>query len=256
MRGCAGDSGVSLPPSGHVAPVALMDARTPDDDAVLVARIAAGDETAFAVAYDRHVDVVFGSVVRFLRDREVAEEVVQDAYLAVWRNAAQYAASSGSLLGWLLGIARNKAIDRMRATARRPRLVVLGGPDDDHREALDRVVAAGGQTGIGVDPGPEEAATRAWTRAVVRTALSAMPEPERRALELAYDEGLTQVEIAQRLDWPLGTVKTRTRRALATLRTALEGVPELTSAGLERPIAQAAIAAAQFGAPGGSDAAR
>ena len=79
---------------------------------------------------------------------------------------------------------------------------------------------------------PEEEAARAWVRAVVRTALSTIPALERQALHLAYDEGLTQVEIAERLGWPLGTVKTRTRRALVTLRAALDGVPDL---GARRP---------------------
>jgi len=201
-------------------------------DAELVARIAAGDEAAFGAAYDRHADAVYGSVLRFLRDRESAEEVVQDVYLAAWRHAEQYIPSSGSLLGWLLGIARNKSIDRVRATARRPRLVVLGGPDEDPAAALDRAFAAGGAVGGigGTGSEPEEEATRAWVRAVVRTALTAMPAPEREALHLAYDEGLTQVEIAERLGWPLGTVKTRTRRALATLRTTLDGVPDLGDA--------------------------
>lgn len=216
------------PASGRVRDM-TVDATPGQGDAELVARIAAGDEAAFAVVYDRHADIVYGSVMRFVRDRELAEEVVQDAYVAVWRNAAQYAPGTGSLLGWLLGIARNKAIDRLRATARRPRLVVLGGSEERQDEELDRIVAAGGRVegSAAADTGPEEATTRAWTRAVVRSALSAMPDLERQALVLAYDEGLSQTEIAGRLGWPLGTVKTRTRRGLAALRTVLEGVPEL-----------------------------
>jgi RNA polymerase sigma-70 factor (ECF subfamily) len=79
------------------------------------------------------------------------------------------------------------------------------------------------------DTAPDQVVTLEWTRAVVRTALSAMPEMERRPLELAYDEGLTQTEVAERLGWPLGTVKTRTRRGLAVLRGVLEGVPDLVS---------------------------
>ncbi len=201
-------------------------------DADLAIRMASGDETAFAAVYDRHVDVVYGSVVRFLHDREAAEEVVQDAYVAVWRHAEQYVPSAGSLLGWLLRIARNKAIDRIRATTRRPRLVVLGGLDDDQEGELDRALASGRGVGNANEGpvGPEAETTLAWTRAVVRTALSAMPVPERQVLELAYDAGLTQVEIAERLDWPLGTVKTRTRRGLAALRAVLEDVPHLIDA--------------------------
>ncbi|MEO7332901.1 MAG: sigma-70 family RNA polymerase sigma factor [Gemmatimonadales bacterium] len=212
----------------------LIVAGWDDSDGALVARIAAGDEAAFNEAYNRHADVVYGSVVRFLRDRELAEEVVQDVYLSAWRHAGQYAAASGSLLGWLLGIARHRAIDRLRATARRPRLVVVRGRDDDPTLGLDRAMAAGRR----VDPpatssaGPEDAALLAWTQAVVRTALSTLALPEREALRLAYEEGLTQVEIAVRLGWPLGTVKTRTRRGLATMRDTLGGVPDLVD-GLE-----------------------
>lgn len=227
-------------------------------DAELVGRIAAGDEAAFAEAYDRHADVVYGSVMRLLHDREMAEEVVQDVYLAIWRNAGQFSPTAGSLLGWVLGIARNKAIDRVRAAARRPRLVVVGDADDDRDTALERAMAMGRPVrslGEG-DLGPEEAATRAWARVVVRAALSAMPALERQAIRLAYDDGLTQVEIAARLGWPLGTVKTRTRRALLMLRAALESVPDLdddmgrAAAGI-RPTAGAPARAME-----GSDAAR
>jgi RNA polymerase sigma-70 factor, ECF subfamily len=227
-------------------------------DASLAARIAAGDEAAFAEVYDRHADIVYGSVMRLVRDREVAEEVVQDVYLAVWRRAGQYNAAAGGLLSWVLGIARNKAIDRLRAASRRPRLVILGESDDDRATAMERAMATGRpvRSHGEVDVGPEEAATRAWARAVVRAALSAMPAQERQAIRLAYDEGLTQVEIAERLGWPLGTVKTRTRRALLALRAALEGVPDLAD---DMGAAASRFEATGRTAPlamGGSDAAR
>ncbi len=200
----------------------------PPSDAELVERVAAGDESAFATLYDRHVSVVFGSVARFLGDRGAAEEVVQEAYLAVWQRAGQYERGAGSVVGWLLGIARNKSIDRLRAAARRPRLV---GPwwhrtaeEEDDRE---RYLAAGSLVGGAPEADPEDLAARRWVGSVVRSALAAMPEADRRVLELAYDEGLSQTEIAGHLGWPLGTVKSRTRRALAGLREALEGVPDL-----------------------------
>jgi RNA polymerase sigma-70 factor, ECF subfamily len=195
-------------------------------DAELVARVAKGDEAAFGAAYDRYVDVVYGACVRFLRDHHLAEEVVQDAYLALWRRADSYDPALGSLLGWLLHIARNKAIDRVRSTARQPRAADNLGDSDANTYVLERALAAA-QAGSRAAEGPDEVAVRRWTSAIVRTALSVMPETERLALELAYGEGLTQYEIAERTGWPLGTVKTRTRRALANLRTALEGVPEL-----------------------------
>lgn len=206
-----------------------MDELSPDpSDAELLARMAAGDQAAFAIVYDRHVDVVYGAVARFMGDPGAAEETVQDAYLAAWRRAGQYDPAAGSVRGWLLGIARNRAIDRLRAAARRPRVVGIGEPQDGGvDDGLERLMAGGLASLAKPDLGPEPAALRAWERAVVRAALDAMTPLERRPLELAYDEGLTQAEVAVRLGWPIGTVKTRTRRGLATMRQALEGVPEL-----------------------------
>src|ERR1700747_2288365 len=108
-------------------------------DQVLVGRIAMGDEGAFATAYDRHVGLVYGSVVRFLGDRESAAEIVQDAFLSLWRRADQFDPQAGSLSAWLLGIARHRAIDRVPSEARRAasRSVPLSGllPDDGRSRA-------------------------------------------------------------------------------------------------------------------------
>jgi RNA polymerase sigma-70 factor (ECF subfamily) len=189
-------------------------------DAALAALIATGDQAAFAAVYDRHAGLVYGSTVRFVRDHGIAEEVVQDVFVGLWQRADLYDPEAGSLIGWLLRIARNKSIDRMRAIAARPRKAAVPADARAAGWAFDVAI---------VDPdahAPDEAAIRGWTRAVVRTALSLLPDHERRALELAYDEGLTQNEIAERTGWPVGTVKTRTRRALANLRMALESVPE------------------------------
>ncbi|HYM83240.1 MAG TPA: sigma-70 family RNA polymerase sigma factor [Candidatus Dormibacteraeota bacterium] len=204
----------------------LPDAAAPSD-ADLIARVVARDEAAFAALYDRHVTVVHGSVTRFLGDAGVADEVVQETYLALWQRAPQYDRTAGSVLGWTLGIARNKSIDRLRAAGRRPKVVASwsrGGEDDDDPE---RMLAAGRVLGSAADADPEETATRAWVGSVVRAALRGMPDADRRVLELAYDDGLSQSEIASHLGWPLGTVKSRTRRALAALRDALDGVPDL-----------------------------
>ena len=205
------------------AAAANRDAPT---DAALVARITDRDEEALTLAYDRHADAIYGALVRFLGDRESAEDVVQETYVALWQRAHQFNPRAGSLLGWLLGIARHKAIDRFRAASRRPRIVA---PWTDRAETTERVpnVVARGIGTAPTDDDPEVAASRAWTRSVVRTALSTMPDLERQVLQLAYDRGLTQSEIAARLGWPLGTVKTRTRRALANLREALDDVPDL-----------------------------
>lgn len=193
------------------------------DDARLAARIASGDEAAFVIAYDRHAGFLFGSVVRFVGDREVAAEVVQDAFMAMWRRARQYDAKAGSLLTWLLAIARHRAIDRLRAEGRRP------GRDSVH---LDALVADGPGTGgtrpdvppeliasSATDPGT--VASRRWLQAVVRTGIAELPELERQVILLGYGQDLSQSQIAERLEWPIGTVKSRTRRAMAQLRSRL-----------------------------------
>jgi RNA polymerase sigma-70 factor (ECF subfamily) len=202
------------------------------DDARLAARIAAGDEAAFVIAYDRHSGFVFGSVARFVGDRDVAAEVVQDAFMALWRRAQQFDAASGSLLTWLLAIARHRAIDRLRAEGRRP------GRDSIH---IDAVTADGpGGTGARPDVPPEliagsstdpgTVASRRWVQAVVRTGISELPEHEREVILLGYGQDLSQSQIAERLEWPLGTVKSRTRRAMAQLRSRLGAMVDIEDA--------------------------
>lgn len=197
------------------------------DDAWLLARVASGDEMAFMTLYDRHSDALFGTTVRFLRDRESAAEVLQDVFLALWQRAAQYDPRSGSAFGWLLGIARNRAIDRLRAEARRPRAVRAWTADADAPEAVDLLDWAGRRAGASVEGDPVAEHDRAWTRALVRTTLAEMPPEERQVVILAYDHALSQSEIAARLQMPIGTVKSRTRRALARLRSRLADIPDL-----------------------------
>ncbi len=198
-------------------------------DAELMALVAAGDREAFAAVYDRHAQALYGTVMRFLRDPGAAEDVVQETYLAMWTRSESYSPEAGSLIGWLLTIARHRAIDRLRAASRQPVVVALAPATSDGAENdLERLLALGRPVGS-ADPAdePSDVAERRWVRAVVRTALDKMPEPERQALELAYDDELTQAEIAERLGWPIGTVKTRTRRALLRLRAMLESVPDI-----------------------------
>jgi len=199
------------------------------DDAVLVRAVANGSEDALAALYDRHVDGVHAAALRLTNDRQVAEEVVQETFLVLWNRAERFDPALASLATWLRTIARNRTVDRLRAAGRRPSLVPLPGHTDEgsadagfDRVGADAVVLGGAAP----DPGPEAAAESADVRAAVATALAGMPEPERIVIVLAYREGLTQTEIAERLEWPLGTVKTRTRRALAHLRAALEAGDE------------------------------
>jgi RNA polymerase sigma-70 factor, ECF subfamily len=216
--------------TGSLRSVGVMDEVTAiPTDAVLMARVAAGDEQAFAAVYDRHAQSLHGAVMRYLGDHSAAEDVVQETFLAMWTRSESYSPEAGSLIGWLLTIARHRAIDRLRATSRQPMVVGFGpatpdGPEND----LERLLALGQPVAFAeTTDEPSYFAERRWVRAVVRTALDEMPEAERRALELAYDQELTQAEIAERLGWPLGTVKTRTRRALLRLRAMLESVPDI-----------------------------
>lgn len=190
-----------------------------EPDGLLVARIAAGDEDAFMAAYDRHADILFGVVTRMLGDRESAGDVVQETYLALWRRAELFDPDAGSLRGWLLRIARNRTIDLLRSEARRPRIVRSPTvPDDEARTGWSQVHATDDDPGMAIE--------RRWVDAVVRTAITVVPPLEREVLVLAYDDGLSQSEIAARLAIPIGTVKSRTRRAMAHLRELLLSIPD------------------------------
>jgi RNA polymerase sigma-70 factor, ECF subfamily len=195
------------------------------DEATLVLAVASGSEEALAVLYDRHVDGIHAAALRLCGDRGVAEEVVQETFLALWNRAELFDPEVASLGTWLRSIARNRTVDRLRAIGRRPTLVSLGshGDPDDTDAGISRLGPdATVLGGAAPDPSPEEAAEAGSVRDVIAAALAAMPETERTVIVLAYREGLTQQEIAERLAWPLGTVKTRTRRALARLRGLLE----------------------------------
>ena len=208
----------------------MIDDREPIDDARLVDRIAHGDEAAFMIAYDRHSGFLFGSVMRFLGDRESTAEVVQDAFLTLWRRARQYDARAGSLLTWLLAVARHRAIDRLRAEGRRP------GRDAIRLDALATDASAGASLArtevapelvAGVETDPGTVAGRRWVQSVVRTGIAELPENERQVIILGYALDLSQAQIAERLEWPLGTVKSRTRRAMAQLRLHLAGIADV-----------------------------
>src|SRR4051794_14372116 len=195
------------------------------DDAALVREVAAGSQSALGDLYDRYVDAVYAAASRLTSDRQIAEEVVQETFLALWNRAELFDPTAGSLGTWLRTIARNRTVDRLRAAGRRPNLVPLSaasGEDEQDGAALDRLVATGTVLGgASVGPGPEGELAATELRGILQQALAGLPESERTAIVLAYREELTQTEIADRLGWPLGTVKTRTRRALLRLREAL-----------------------------------
>lgn len=205
------------------------DSSTDDEpkDEELVADIVRGSEAALGVMYDRHAGVIFGTALRLLRDRSEAEEVVQETFLALWNRAEQFTAARGSARIWLLSIARNRCIDRARAARARIQALafssVTGGDNEGDAGAEGWLLAAADPIAIGAAPqGPEQAAVDGETRGTISAALATLDEEEREVIVLAYRHQLSQSEIARRLGWPLGTVKTRTRRALHHLRFALD----------------------------------
>src|SRR4051812_26072191 len=172
-------------------------------DADLLQRIARGDRGAFELLYKRYVRAVLSLALRLLRDRGRAEDATQETFAAVWRSARSYKPERGPGAPWLFAVARNAIVDRARARTDIP---------VEH-----------GEESPSPDRGPGERAEQAWLTWRVHRALAELPERERVALELAYWSGLSQSEIAEHLDVPLGTVKTRTRAALARLAQMLEG---------------------------------
>ncbi|MBA2253764.1 MAG: sigma-70 family RNA polymerase sigma factor [Chloroflexi bacterium] len=205
--------------------VERTDVRT---DAELMSELVDGSDPALAELYDRHGDSVFRIAFRRSGDRQLAEEVMQETFLALWNRAEMFDPSVGSLPGWLGTIARNRTIDRLRALGRRPPALALSsivGVDPDEDRAVERTLRRATKIGGGQpSPDPDTLLEAAWLRDEVRHALEGMPQSERRVIEMAYYDELSQSEIAAQLGWPLGTVKTRTRRALGRLRSGLAEV--------------------------------
>ena len=185
--------------------------RAPTDDRVVdretAQRMAEGDPEALAAVYDRHIRSVFGLAMRVLQDQGDAEDVVQEVFSQAWSQAKRYDATRGSVASWLLMMSRSRAIDRLRSRRAQP---------DATRH--DRTVVDLPDPALGA----EQRVLTAESAAGLRTALAALPLTQRVAIELAYFEGVTQTQIADRLEQPLGTVKTRIRTGLLKLREALE----------------------------------
>ncbi len=177
----------------------------PSDEALtdgeLLERVGVGDRTAFEELYRRYARAVLGLALRRLGDRGRAEDAAQDAFVAIWKSARTYDPRRGSGAPWLYAVARNAITDGLRRTPE-PTMELSDGP-----------------TG---EPGPADRAETSWTAWQVHRALEVLPSHERPVIELAYWRGLSQSEIADTLGIPLGTVKTRTRSALARLADALE----------------------------------
>jgi RNA polymerase sigma-70 factor, ECF subfamily len=183
-----------------------------DED--LISLVEASDAEAFATLYDRHSRAAFSLAYRMMGDRQAAEDLAQDAFLKVWRNASSYRAKRGSVRTWVLSIVHNRGIDQLRTLASR-------------RRTQDKVEASAPRSQ------PSEAFAETWRnsqRAQVREALDTLPPEQLKILELAYFSGYTHVEISELLSLPLGTVKGRMRLGLKKIRDFFESrgaaVPE------------------------------
>lgn len=199
-RGARLNSGSPLPSSAALG------------DRELVAAVGRRDEEALRVLYRRYGGPAYALVLRIVGDEECAEEVVQDVFLRIWRHAVNYQPDQSSLATWILGIARNLAVDELRRRRVRP-MSYAPAPDDD-REVTEPA-----------DPDPlgdpQVVAELADVRGAIQLALGTLPGVQRAAIELAYFGGLSQSEIAQVTGLPLGTIKSRIRFGMQALQTAL-----------------------------------
>lgn len=163
----------------------------------------AGDESALSALYDRYSGMLFAMLVRILRDPPAAEEILQDMFLQLWRGAARFDANRGSLPAWLMVIGRNRALSRLRTR--------------EHREIPEDIEAFPANA-VPSSVNLEDDAERSLLMEKLRTAMATLPTEQREAVELAYFEGMTQSEIAARTGSPLGTVKSRVRTAMQSLK--------------------------------------
>ena len=179
---------------------------TPSDE-TLLERLAAGvDEAALSELYDRYQAQMYGLAMRLTRDAALAQDAVQEAFVGVWRNASRYAVGRSSVRTWMLSITHHRAIDiirRRRPTSELP-----------ETETVNPALVA---------PDVWAEVSRSLDRDTIRGVIGLLPAAQREAIEMAYFDGLTQTEIAERTNAPLGTVKSRVRLGLQTLRRELEG---------------------------------
>jgi RNA polymerase sigma-70 factor (ECF subfamily) len=167
----------------------------------LLARIGQKDEEALSALYDRYSGLVFSEARRILRDTGAAEEILQDLFFQVWRTAERFDPARGSLAGWLLVAARNRAISKLRKKS-------------GQTEELD-------ENGVSFSVNVESHAAQNLLLDKVRAVMGSLPENQREALECAYFEGMSHSEIAEKTGQPLGTIKTRIRSAMESLKKVL-----------------------------------
>ncbi len=231
---------VALPGAPAVLPPSAWSERS-QELAQLLARAGLGDRRAFAELYDKTSGYLFGVVLRIQRDRAVAEELLQEIYIALWRSAAGFDAARSQPLTWLTHIARNRAIDSLRRAETQPRALSLvsgvGDGDDDGEDAQRRALEALPDEAAG----PFELLRQASDARQLGRCMEHLSAAQRQSVALAFYDGLSHAEVADRLRQPLGTVKSWVRRALLALKGCLDRGVERDRAGPSVPAsAQAA----------------
>lgn len=181
----------------------------PNAEIELLQQIARGDRRSFEALYDRFSGVLFSTAYRVLNNREAAEDVLQDVFVQIWDKAPLYDPSRGKPLTWAITLTRNKSIDRLRSTQRRNRL------SDELEQEAESLEQFDDKSSVEVVEAMEKGK-------LVRAAIGKLSPDQREAIELAFFSGLTQTEIAERLQEPLGTIKARIRRGLMKLREVLD----------------------------------
>jgi RNA polymerase sigma-70 factor, ECF subfamily len=191
---------------------------TADDDAALLRAIAARDPAALASLYDRHGGLLFALCLRIVKDRMAAEEALEDVFWEIWSKFDRFDPQRGAPLSYLLNLTQSRALDKLRSGAKHRRMQLATDRDSgSDRPTLDPSAAAP------AGAGPVEQAAGAEQRQTVRRAVGTLAPEQRQAVELAFFDGFTHVEIAEKLAVPLGTIKTRIRQGLVRLREALGG---------------------------------
>jgi RNA polymerase sigma-70 factor (ECF subfamily) len=180
---------------------------TDQSDAELMSRVAHQDRAALGVLYDRHSGLLYTTILRIIGEPAEAQDVLHDTFLQMSRKASSYNPEGGRPVGWLITMARNLALDRVRMTKRRREILTESVLPLQEEVSGDEVV------------GQQDEAR------YLAGAVASLPPPQREALELAYFGGYTQEEISERLQQPIGTIKARIRRGLLKLRSALDGAP-------------------------------